>query len=117
MYLTILIVYFAVTITGPPLNKTVCEGSNVIISCGYQNNSTLPVTWIINGTSYSEEEITNSSMYHLNNPTIPTRYSLTVFSINGATTFQCMLHSAPNTTITSTPGTVTLTSMYVNHRL
>ena len=103
--------YSVVIITKPPPNKTACEGSNVIISCEYQNNSTLPVTWIINGTSHSEEEIANSSLYQLNNPTTPTRYSLTVFSINGTTTFQCMLHSAPNITITSTSGTVTLIGM------
>ena len=82
------------------------------ISCGYMSVTLLPVTWIINGTSFTQEEIQNSPLYQLNNPTSPMTISLTVFSINGTTTFQCMVLSTPNTT--STRGTVTvINGMYV----
>ena len=76
------------------------------ITCRYVTTSVLPVTWIINGTSFTQEEILNSPLYQLNNPTIPTTLSLTVFSINGTTTFQCVVLSTPITT--STRGTVTV---------
>ena len=78
------------------------------ISCGHVTVTTLPVTWIINGTSFSQEEIQNSPLYQLNNPTSPPTVSLTVFSINGTTTFQCVVLSIPHTT--STRGTVTVTN-------
>ena len=97
-----------VTITTPPENTTVCRGSDVIISCGYQSAIALPVTWIINETSFDQEEVVNSPLYQLNNPTSPQTFSLTVFSINGTTTFQCVVLSTPNTT--STRGTVTVIS-------
>ena len=101
-----------VIITRPPENTTVCGGSDVNISCGYQWATALPVTWIINGTSFTQQEIMNSLLYQLNNPNTPTTLSLTVFSINGSTTFQCTVLSTLN--ITSTLGTVTVTSgMYV----
>ena len=74
----------------------------------------LPVTWIINGTSFTYQEIQDSPLYQLNNPNSPMSFSLTVFSINGTTTFQCIVLSTPNTT-TSTRGTVTVTNgTYVN---
>ena len=92
------------TITRPPENTTVNRGSNVTISCGYQWSTALPVTWIINGTSVSQEEIVNSPLYQLNNPASPNIHSLTVFFINGTTTFQCIVQSTPSTT--STLGTV-----------
>ena len=85
-------------------NKAVCRGSNVTISCGYQCNTALPVTWIINGTSFTQQELVNSALYQLNNPTSPSTHSLTVFSINGNTTFQCIVHSTTN--VNSTHGTV-----------
>ena len=78
------------------------------ISCGYMTAIALPVTWIINGTSFTQEEILNSQLYQWNNPTSPRTVSLTVFSINGTTTFQCVVHSTPTTT--STLGTVTVTN-------
>ena len=109
-------VYLAlVTILTPPENTTVSRGSDVTISCGYQWRTALAVTWIINGTSFTQEEIVNSPLYQLNNPNSPMSVSLTVFSINDTTTFQCIVPSTPNTTtITSTRGTVTVTSgMYV----
>ena len=87
----------------------------MIISCGYVSGTALPVTWIINGMSFTQEEIVNSPLYQLNNPTSPMTFSLTVFSINGTTTFQCIVQLTPNTA-TSTRGTVTVTSgmCYIN---
>ena len=93
-----------VAITRPPENITVCRGRDVTISCGYQWVRALPVTWIINGTSFSQQEVVDSPFYQLNNPTTPRTHSLKVFSINGNTTFQCIVHSTTN--ITSTHGTV-----------
>ena len=78
------------------------------ISCGYVIATALPVTWIINGTSFTQEEIVNSPLYQLNNPTSPMSVSLTVFSINGTTTFQCIVLSTPTTT--SARGTVIVTN-------
>ena len=102
-----------VTITIPPENTTVCRGSDVTISCVYGSVTALPVTWIINGTLFTQEEIVNSPLYQLNNPTTPPAYSLTVFSINSTTTFQCIVLSTPNTI--STRGTVIVTNgTYVN---
>ena len=96
-----------VTITTPPENTTVCRGSNVTISCGYADDTVFPVTWILNGTSFTQQEVVDSPLYQLNNLTT-NDFSLTVFSINGTTTFQCIVHSTPNTT--STLGTVTVTT-------
>ena len=105
-------ILIVVTISTPPENTTVSRGSDVTISCGHVTATTLPVTWIINGTSFTQEEIMNSPLYQLNNPTSPMSVSLTVFSINDTTTFQCIVLSTPN--ITSTSGTVTVTSgMYI----
>ena len=95
----------------PPENTTVCRGSDVTISCGYMITPPRPVTWIINGTSFDQEVIHNSPSYQQNNNTTPIANSLTVFSINGTTTFQCVVLSTPNTT--STRGTVTVTGMYI----
>ena len=101
-------VYLVVTIIKPPENTTVCRGSNVTISCGYQWATALPFTWIINRTSFTQQEIVESPLYQLNNPNSPMTISLTVFSINHTTTFQCIIHSTPNKT--STLGTVTVTT-------
>ena len=101
-----------VTITSPPENSMVCRGSEVIISCGYQSDTPLPVIWIINRILFTEDDIMNmSTTYRLNNPTTPNALSLTVVSIDDTTAFQCVVHSIVNTT--STPGTVTVTSTYV----
>ena len=82
------------------------------ISCGHVTATLLPVTWIINGISFTQEDIVNSPLYQLNNPTHPPAFSLTVFSINDTTTFQCVVLSTPNAT--STHGTVTVNNgMYV----
>ena len=96
------------TITRPPENETVNIGSDVTISCGYQHATALPVTWIINGTTFTQQEVVDSPLYQLNNPTAPMTISLTVFSINHTTTFQCIVHSTPN--VVSTLGTVIVTA-------
>ena len=99
--------------TLPPQNTTVCRDSDVTIPCEHMIVMPKPVAWVINGTSFDQEEVVRSPLYQLNNSTQPTRISLTVFSINGTTTFQCIVISTPNTT-TSTHGTVTVTNgMYV----
>ena len=105
-------VYFAVPIHRPPENTTACRGSNVTVSCGYISATAVPVTWIINGTSFDQEMLENSQLYQLDNPIHPLHYSLTVFSINHTTTFQCIVHTTSGTT--STPGTVTVIGMYVH---
>ena len=99
-----------VTITRPPENKTaVHRDSNVTISCGYASAIAFPVTWIINGRSFTQQEIVNSPLYRLNFAFTPMFTSLTVFSINATTTFQCIVLSTP--TITSTPGIVIVIGM------
>ena len=103
-----------VTITIPPENRTICRGSNVNISCAYVSAAAFPVTWIINGTSFTQQEVVDSPLYQLNNPTTPNALSLTVFTINGTTTFQCVVHSRSTPSTTSTLGTVTMTGMYVH---
>ena len=104
--------FFVVNIIRPPQNVTVNIGSNVTINCGYVSGTALPVTWIISGTSFTFQEVVDSPLYQLNNPTSPRAHSLTVFSIYHTTTFQCVVHSTPNTN--STLGTVTVTTgMYI----
>ena len=76
------------------------------ISCGHVTVITRPVTWIINGTSFDQQEIHNSPLYQQNNNTTPIGNSLTIFSINVTTTFQCVVLTDPNAT--STRGTVTV---------
>ena len=100
-------VHFVVTFSWPPQSMTVCRGSDVTIHCGYRSGSAFPVTWIINGTSFDQSTIVNSPLFQLNNPTTPNILSLTVFSINHTTTFQCIVHSTPNTT-TSRLATITV---------
>ena len=86
-----------VTFKGPE-STTVCRGSNVTVRCNYQcpATSSVYVTWIINGVSFNEARLMSSPLYHLNNPTTPVLYSLTAFSINHTTTFQCKVQSPPN---------------------
>ena len=110
--LTRLPIYFpVVTIAQSPENTTVCRGSEVTISCGYQFVSLLVVTWIINGTSFDQLAIARNSSYHLAyiGTTQSYTYLLTVVSINGNTTFQCAIHSDP--IATTTTGTVTVIGM------
>ena len=98
-------------ITTPPENTTVCRDSDVTISCGHVIAMARPVTWIINETSITQEEIFFNPSYQQNSQTTPIGNSLTVFSINGTTTFQCIVLSDPTTT--STPGTVIVIGMYI----
>ena len=97
-----------VTIITPPENTTACRGSDVNISCGYQSNDVLPVTWIINGIPYNSSEIENSLLYQLNNIENSTALSLTVFAINYSTSFQCIVDSQTY----STDGMVTVVSKF-----
>ena len=110
MYVHTYVYTFIETIARPPANFTACRGFDVTISCGYQSATALPVTWIINGTSFDQLVIVNSPLSQLNNAGSPKDVSLTVFSINGTTTFQCIVHSTPNITTNSTVGTVTVTT-------
>ena len=101
------------TITGishPPMNRTVCRGSDVTINCGY-NWVISNITWIINGTSFNNSTIMDNPSFQQNNHNEPSSYSLEVYSINGTTTFQCIVHSNPN--VTSTEGIVTVIGMWV----
>ena len=98
-------VCLVVTFITQPEDTTVSRGSEVTINCGYQRFSASPALWIINETSFTQEDIVNSPLYQLNNPTSPMTFSMTVFSINGTTTFQCVILT-PFTT--STQGTVTV---------
>ena len=107
----LLVCILVVTIYAPPENATACRGSNVTITCGYVSAIALTVTWIINGTSFTQQEVVYSPLYELNNPNSPWELSLTVFSINHTTTFQCIVHSTSN--VTSTFGTVTVIGKYV----
>ena len=81
------------------------------ISCGHVTATAFPVTWIINGTSFDQQELMNSPLYRLNRQATPTENSLTAFSINSTTTFQCVVLSTPNTI--STLGTVTVIGKYM----
>ena len=81
------------------------------ISCGYGSATALPVTWIINGTSFDQQEVFNSPLYQQNNPFSPFSVSLTVFSINGTTTVQCIVLSTPTTT--STRGILIVPGMFI----
>ena len=85
--------YCIVTITTPPEDTTVCRGSDVTISCGYDSDVPLDPVWRINATYFAESEIMNMSSYRLNNPTTPVNYSLTIFSINGTTEIRCAITS------------------------
>ena len=104
--------YCIVNIVTPPENITNCRGSDVNISCGYQWASALPVTWIINGTSFDQSAIENSPLYRLNNAATPMRISLTIFSINDNTTVRCIVHYNTNMTTHSTLGTLTVIGTY-----
>ena len=81
-----------------------------MVLCGYAWSTQLPITWIINGSIFDKSAIQNSPLYQLNNLGTPNRVSLTVFSINGTTTFQCVVHSTSNTTTNSKRGTLTVTN-------
>ena len=94
------------TITTPPEDATVCRGSDVTISCGYDSDTPLDVVWRINATHFTKSQIMNISSYQLNNPTTPVNYSLTIFSINGTTTIRCAI--ALEVTVAISP-TVTIT--------
>ena len=97
--------------TAQPEDTRVCKGNDVTINCGYSLAIATHTTWFINGTLFTPEELRDSPLYQLNNPFKPRIHSLTAFSIDGTTTFQCVVASSPTTT--STLGTVTVIGMYV----
>ena len=109
-YLCIICIYTIATIIKPPGNTTVCSGRDVVINCEYDYHLISSVTWIINGTSFSESAIVNNPSYQHINLDIPKSYLLRVYSINGTTTFQCMIASDP--AVTSTQGIVTVNGMW-----
>ena len=100
--------YPVVKIVKPPGNITVCYGSSVNISCGYQSNTTLNVGWHIGNVIYGSDSILSRKMYQVNNSSNPLNYSLTVRFVEQNTTFRCIVESN-----SSTPGTVTVMGMYV----
>ena len=67
----LLCVHSAVSIVNPPESITACRDNDVVIHCGYMWSVFLPVTWIINGTSFTQQEIVDSPLYQLNNPNSP----------------------------------------------
>ena len=102
-----------VTIIAPPQNITVNRGSDVTISCGYQSATGLPTVWFINGTVFTQKALQDSPVYQLNSANTPAKVSLAVFSINGTTTFQCLVQSTPRVT-TSILGAVMVIGTYVH---
>ena len=114
-YSYILYIVAIVTITTPPGNTTVCRGSDVTISCGYDCATLFDPIWIINATHLLQSEIMNMSSYQLNDPTTPANYSLTILSINGTTRIRCIIASQFwNVNAALSPvGTVTVIGMCI----
>ena len=108
-------VFCIVTITTPPEDTTVCRGSDVTISCGYDSDIPLDPVWWINASIFLQSHIMNMSSYQGNNPTTPINYSLTVFSISGTTTIRCAIASQfLNITAALSPEvTITVIGMYI----
>ena len=100
------------TFTTPPEDTTVCRGSDVTISCGYDSDVPLYVLWRINVTHFNESQIMNMSSYQLNNPTTPIKYSLTVFSLNATTDFRCIIRTQSFSCVSSLV-TVTVIGTYM----
>ena len=98
------------TITTPPEDTTVCRGSDVTISCGYDSDTPLDPLWLINVTTHLlHSDIMKMSSYQVNNPTIPVNYSLTIFSINATTTIRCIITSQSLNITAVLSATVTIT--------
>ena len=111
------IIIYIVTITTPPEDTTVCRGSDVTISCGYDSDTPLDPVWVINASNFLQSSLMNISSYQVNNPTTPVNYSLTILSINGTTTVRCIVASQSLmnfTVVTSPPITVTVIGMYIH---
>ena len=109
-----------VTFVAPPKNVTVCKDHDVTISCGYQSNDSLPITWVINGIHYTERNFRYSYFpsYRLNNINYPEAYSLTIDPIQRTETIQCGIKITPNITIYSELATITAVGtccLYVLH--
>ena len=93
MCIYILYIVAIVTITTPPEDATVCRGTDVTISCGYDSDVPLDPVWRIDATYLLQSDIMNMSSYQVNNPTTPVNYSLTIFSVNVTTTIRCTIAS------------------------
>ena len=95
-----------VALTRPPEDTTVCRGSDVIINCGHNSTDYFEIIWSFNGSAFSS--IVNGQMYQTINQT------LTIFSINYATTVRCavLIVVSPPIVLTSGTGTVTVVGMY-----
>ena len=105
-YILCIWLYPVAQIIKPPENITVCNGSNVTISCGYQSSAKLPVVWTIGDVTYFDEDyVDNDPRYHLNNKSNPEGYSLTIYYVNYTTTVRCGICSP---LIYSTYGTETV---------
>ena len=94
----------------PPSDNTTCKGSDVYISCVYSDTGDVDVNWIINNTEFTPMALNESILYTNSisyNSTSDTGIStLTVFAINGTTTFQC--EAAVRNGNSSSVGTVTV---------
>ena len=112
MCISLCILHTTVTIVTPPEDITVCRGSMVNISCGYQSDTAWPVRWFINGTLSIPDTALSRNMYRVNNRDDPLNYSLTLLRVDYNTTLQCIVESEPNIT-TSAYGTVAVIGTYV----
>ena len=107
MYTTIhyMCVFVVVAITRPPEDTTACRGSDVTITCGHNSTTPFNTIWSINKSQFSS--LINNPLYWLNNQT------LTIFSINDTTTFECAVQILSSSVILySGPATVTVVGMY-----
>ena len=104
--------YLLVVILDTLNNRTaVCRGSDVNVECGYISVNSSYAEWIIDGMLLNESALHNNPSYLLNNLDNTLNHSLTIFSINETTTFQCVVHTITNVTKMSSLGTVTVIGM------
>ena len=98
--------FIVVAITRPPKDTTACRGSEVIISCEQNSTALFDTIWSINGSGFNS--FVNDPLYRASNQT------LTIFSIDYTTTFQCAVQvlQSPPVILHSTTATVTVVGMY-----
>ena len=84
----------SIIITKPPQDQTVCEGDNVIITCGFDGIDIIP-NWIIDGNVFGNTDIMANNMLYAPNVTNTNDTVLIVLSVtasmNGTRT-QCELN-------------------------
>jgi len=104
--------FTGIVITDPPQDNIVCVGDKVNITCGYElYGFSLPLipVWKINGRTYFDTDITESSLY--SSPEV-TNLMDTVLIVNSATApmngtkFQCEFTVYP--IVNSLVGTLTV---------